>query len=483
LPVLPVLLDPRISFESLQTWPREFSQFLTRRLFSRNRNFQNTLACKRQLLDRKRQKEQTLEKLRNRVDIIWRAKDDIVETIRFSQDELTEISNRHSELQQMIHDEGLHQQRAANATTEKRHENGGMEHQVDATTKQVNEMKKKLSDMKQAKAAAAKSHEENMIRMQEQLATAQKSITDKSDKLHAVKATLPADTGALEEAWNRHIATQLAHGHPASAPMAEQPDVLPVLDMKLIQAALEAETKATQEEIKAKNILEGEVKNLRHQLETLESEHCELEKTQPELKTKVDQAVKMEEFREEEATKFLQDLETIKKEVEILHESVTGTRLHVEQEQAEVQKESVQLQQESETLAEQLEEVKTKIASTENAIEHAANALQKESMDQATEIEDAEQTLTELQYRCAKLWDQPEEEDDEADEEEPLFDDGLSLDEVNAQIAQILQGKIGVVFLVLTACSFRFTSLSNIDPPFFSFRYRFSNARFCRRRL
>jgi chromosome segregation ATPase len=408
-------------------------------------------------LDRNRQKEQTLVKLRDRVDTIWRSKEDIVENIRFAQDELAELSDRHSELQQTIHDEGLKQQRAANATSEKRHENGGMEHQVDTTTKQVNEMKKKLLEMQQAKAAAAKSHEEYTTGMQERLATAQKSITDKSDKLNAANATLPADKGALEEARNRHIETQRAHDHPPSAPMSEQSDMLPVLDMKRIQASLETETKATHEEIKAKNILEGEVKALRHQLATLESEHCELEKKQPELKTKVDQAVELEATRQEEAIKFLQNLETTKKEVESLHESVTGTHVHLEHKKAQAKKESVQLQQEAETVAKQLEEVKTQIASTENAIEHAANALQKESMDQATEIEEAEQTLVEVQDRCTALLKEPEEEDEDPDDE-PLFDDGLSLDDVNAQIAQILQGKICAVVLLLIACSIGFAS-------------------------
>ena len=233
-----------------------------------------------------RRSHATMDKIRCNVEADWSVYRKLEETFKVAEQDMAAIVDRQAKLKEAIHQEGLKQQQAASRATETRHATSVLEQEIDDATQRVQAMKKKLAELKQVKAAKAKAHKDKMASLQKQIGDTDFSVATRAEMVKSAQSEMQSKKKSLQEIWGIVIQTQKDYGHQPSAPFSET-DELPILDIARLQATVDTEAKAVEDETTAKQALESDATKLQDQLKALKLEETELAQKQPELKAKL----------------------------------------------------------------------------------------------------------------------------------------------------------------------------------------------------
>jgi chromosome segregation ATPase len=228
-------------------------------------------------------------------------------------------------LRQRIQSESKKLAAFSQQTTLLRAETMSMEHMIDEVTDAL-----ELSEAAHAKCAAETVSEEDrhnkaVIALEAKIEGKYSVHRKLSQEMQVLRQTALDHQSDLHLAWERTIYAQIANGMTPSKSQKES-NIPPVLEFGCVEVKVETETKACEEEAQIIEDLKATLSSFKDQLDEMEerantsSEKVELEQGA------INNARKTEESRRDEASKFLIDIVTLRRENEHVRASFDTLR-------------------------------------------------------------------------------------------------------------------------------------------------------------
>lgn len=228
-------------------------------------------------------------------------------------------------LRQRIQSESKKLAAFSQQTTLLRAETMSMEHMIDEVTDAL-----ELSEAAHAKCAAETVSEEDrhnkaVIALEAKIEGKYSVHRKLSQEMQVLRQTALDHQSDLHLAWERTIYAQIANGMTPSKSQNES-NIPPVLEFGCVEVKVETETKACEEEAQIIEDLKATLSSFKDQLDEMEerantsSEKVELEQGA------INNARKTEESRRDEASKFLIDIVTLRRENEHVRASFDTLR-------------------------------------------------------------------------------------------------------------------------------------------------------------